>query len=207
MLLPQSSAFAALKNRLNSVSSVGYLHIAPRPYVPPPAVPPSSHSRQGSVADAVSSIQNPNPAPPSSSSRSSKVVAHDTHASASSSSVTTPSASNYDRPNRLGVKGREESIIRWDQLLEKFRSVQDRARRAQRLMNGGTLDDGPDLQGLRLTDNAGGGGDGSKDPARPAGPPVPQKDPAPPPAPKRSSGLGRQFGRLGGAVSGRTRKS
>ena len=31
MLLPQSSAFAALKNRLNSVSTIGYLHIAPRP--------------------------------------------------------------------------------------------------------------------------------------------------------------------------------
>ncbi|EWG43732.1 DNA repair and recombination protein RAD54 and RAD54-like protein [Fusarium verticillioides 7600] len=30
MLLPQSSAFAALKNRLNSVSSIGYLHAAPR---------------------------------------------------------------------------------------------------------------------------------------------------------------------------------
>ena len=29
MLLPQSSAFAALKNRLNSVSAIGYLHIAP----------------------------------------------------------------------------------------------------------------------------------------------------------------------------------
>ena len=194
MLLPQSSAFAALKNRLNSVSSVGYLHIAPRPYVSSSAVP-QSHSRQGSVAEVVSSIQNPVARPK---------VTHDTHAS-SSSSVTTPSSSNYDRPNRLGVKGREENIIRWDQLLEKFRSVQDRARRAQRLMNGGILDDGPDLHGLRLTDNA--GGDGLKDPARPAGPPVPQKDPAPPPAPKRTSGLGRQFGRLGGAVSGRTRKS
>ncbi len=33
MLLPQSSAFAALKNRLNSVSAIGFLHIAPRPYV------------------------------------------------------------------------------------------------------------------------------------------------------------------------------
>jgi vacuole morphology and inheritance protein 14 len=30
MLLPQSSAFAALKNRLNSVSSIGYLHTTPR---------------------------------------------------------------------------------------------------------------------------------------------------------------------------------
>ncbi|ROW00249.1 hypothetical protein VSDG_03438 [Cytospora chrysosperma] len=75
MLLPQSSAFAALKNRLNSVSSIGYLHIAPRP------------------------------------------------------------------SNRL--KGREEGIIRWGELLEKFRSVQERARRAQRL--GGDLDDRPTL--------------------------------------------------------------
>lgn len=33
MLLPQSSAFAALKNRLNSVSAIGYLHVAPRRYV------------------------------------------------------------------------------------------------------------------------------------------------------------------------------
>ncbi|KAK5119529.1 hypothetical protein LTR85_007629 [Meristemomyces frigidus] len=38
MLLPQSSAFAALKNRLNSVSAIGYLHIAPRG---PPTTPSS----------------------------------------------------------------------------------------------------------------------------------------------------------------------
>ena len=31
MLLPQSSAFAALKNRLNSVSPIGYLHVPSRP--------------------------------------------------------------------------------------------------------------------------------------------------------------------------------
>jgi vacuole morphology and inheritance protein 14 len=35
MLLPQSSAFAALKNRLNSVSSIGYLHVAPKGFVLP----------------------------------------------------------------------------------------------------------------------------------------------------------------------------
>lgn len=33
MLLPQSSAFAALKNRLNSVSNIGLLHPGPRGYV------------------------------------------------------------------------------------------------------------------------------------------------------------------------------
>ena len=31
MLLPQSAAFAALKNRLNSVSAIGYLHVPNRP--------------------------------------------------------------------------------------------------------------------------------------------------------------------------------
>ncbi|GME40798.1 Vacuole-associated enzyme activator complex component [Neofusicoccum parvum] len=76
MLLPQSSAFAALKNRLNSVSAIGYLHIAPR-------------------------------------------------------TAPTPTTSGFDRPNRL--KSREgEGGIKWQELLEKFKQVQERARRAQR---------------------------------------------------------------------------
>ena len=33
MLLPQSSAFATLRNRLNSISPIGYLHLFPRPYL------------------------------------------------------------------------------------------------------------------------------------------------------------------------------
>ena len=32
MLLPQSSAFISLRNRLNAVNSAGFLHIAPKPY-------------------------------------------------------------------------------------------------------------------------------------------------------------------------------
>ena len=35
MLLPQSSAFLSLRNRLNAVNSAGFLHIAPKSYVPP----------------------------------------------------------------------------------------------------------------------------------------------------------------------------
>ncbi|KAI5241293.1 ARM repeat-containing protein [Aureobasidium subglaciale] len=92
MLLPQSSAFAALKNRLNSVSAIGYLHIAPR------------------------------------------------------TAPTTPSVSTFDRPNRL--KSREDPGIKWSDLLEKFKSVQEKARRAQQrplrltsLPNGLTLPD------------------------------------------------------------------
>ncbi|KAK0713818.1 vacuolar protein 14 C-terminal Fig4p binding-domain-containing protein [Lasiosphaeria miniovina] len=149
MLLPQSSAFAALKNRLNSVSSIGYLHIAPRP------------------------------------------------------NATTPSASSFDRPNRL--KGRDDGIIRWNELLEKFRAVQERARRVQRL--GSDMDDGSSLgiSELRI-------GDGTMEPKTAKevrAPPVPVKDPpAPaPPTPKPRSGLGRQFGRLGGAVSGRGKRT
>ncbi|KAK4159640.1 vacuolar protein 14 C-terminal Fig4p binding-domain-containing protein [Cladorrhinum sp. PSN259] len=100
MLLPQSSAFAALKNRLNSVSSIGYLHIAPRPI------------------------------------------------------ATTPSVPSFDRPNRL--KGREDGIIRWNELLEKFKSVQERARRLQR----GDVDDGS----LGIGDLRMGGTDGAMEP-------------------------------------------
>lgn len=45
----------------------------------------------------------------------------------SSTPVTTNST--FDRPNRL--KSREESVIKWGELLEKFKSVQEKARRAQ----------------------------------------------------------------------------
>lgn len=193
MLLPQSSAFAALKNRLNSVSSIGFLHPGPRPYVSSSAIPgngPSSHSRQGSVVEAVSSFQSQTP----------RRSIHEAH-NLPISTVATSSTSGYDRPNRLG-KGREDGIIRWDQLLDKFKSVQEKARRAQRGMGGGSWDDGPDFGELRLGD-----GMGIKDSTRstPAGPPVPQKDPTSSAPPKRM-GLGRQFGRLGATVAGRGKR-
>ncbi|KAI1190405.1 vacuolar protein 14 C-terminal Fig4p binding-domain-containing protein [Nemania serpens] len=192
MLLPQSAAFAALKNRLNSVSSIGFLHAGPRPYVPLPATLGSAlspHLRQGSVTEALVAHRSHSP-------RSS---VHDTHWFLASSATPT-STPGYDRPNRLG-KGREDAIIRWEQLLEKFKSVQDRARRAQRLMGGGGFDDGADFGELRIGDNI-----GTKETTgrlSATGPPVPQKDPPPP---KRTS-LGRQFGRLGATVSGRGRRS
>ncbi|KAJ6440872.1 vacuole-associated enzyme activator complex component (Vac14) [Purpureocillium lavendulum] len=154
MLLPQSSAFAALKNRLNSVSSIGYLHVAPR------------------------------------------------------SASTSTSSSNYDRPNRL--KSREDGSIRWVELLEKFRSVQERARRVQRHSLEGEEVPTSGFGDLRMGDasleskakDTRGTGTG-------LAPPVPQKDVAPaiPVPPVKKSGLGRQFGRLGGAVSGKNRRN
>ncbi|OQD82551.1 hypothetical protein PENANT_c021G08705 [Penicillium antarcticum] len=76
MLLPQSSAFAALKNRLNSVSNIGFLHSGPR-----------------------------------------------------STAQTAPSS--FDRSSGPRLKTRDENTIRWVDLLDKFKSVQERARRSQ----------------------------------------------------------------------------
>jgi vacuole morphology and inheritance protein 14 len=119
------------------------------------------------------------------------------------STTATTSTSNYDRPNRL--KGREDGSIRWVELLEKFRSVQERARRMQRLNADG--EDAPQMgiSELRI-------GDGSSDTRGKESrgpPPVPHKDPVPaPPVPTtKRSGLGRQFGRLGGAVAGKNRRN
>ncbi|TDZ19755.1 Vacuole morphology and inheritance protein 14 [Colletotrichum orbiculare MAFF 240422] len=111
-------------------------------------------------------------------------------------------SSSYDRPNRL--KGRDDGIIRWNELLEKFRSVQERARRAQR-HSGETEDGRGSLSDVRLGEGA--DGKGLKETRNTSGPPVPVKDPAPPAAPttaKRTGGLGmRQIRNLGGAVRGK----
>lgn len=173
MLLPQSSAFAALKNRLNSVSAIGYLHIAPRAYV--------SQSSRSSVVETISSF--------SFHQRQKSIT--ETHNSSSTPSNAGPS--NFDRSSRL--KGRDEGGIRWNELLEKFRSVQEKARRAHRL--GGDLDDGLDGRvGEGLNTGT------LKDLTRLPGPPLPVKDTPVAPvaaANKSRTSLGK-FGRLGGGT-------
>ena len=93
MLLPQSSAFAALKNRLNSVSNIGLLQSGPRRY-----------------AFAIY--------------RDSKPVLTDPPSSAQT-------APPYDRPSGTRLKPRDENTIRWVDLLDKFKYVQERTRRSQ----------------------------------------------------------------------------
>lgn len=95
MLLPQSSAFAALKNRLNSVSAIGYLHSTPR------------------------------------------------------STPLNVQTSSFERSSRL--KGREENGIKWHDLLEKFRSVQERAKRLQRAAD--DIDDGLEMNAINSEGN------------------------------------------------------
>ncbi|KAG6152162.1 hypothetical protein E4U48_007097 [Claviceps purpurea] len=149
MLLPQSSAFAALKNRLNSVSSIGYIHVSPR------------------------------------------------------SATNSTSALSYDRPTRL--KGREDSGIKWIELLEKFRSVQERARRVQRHNLNGEETSAAEMAEYRTETSL---EHKNIDRSLVTGntPMVPAKDAISAPSVKRSS-LGRQFGRLGGAVSGKSKRS
>jgi len=107
MLLPQSSAFAALKNRLNSVSAIGYLHIAPRTstYVPTSS-PTLNHLRQKSSEVGQSSTPSGSSGVPS-----------------------------FERPNRL--KAREEGSVKWVELLDRFKATQEKARRSQRMASMG----------------------------------------------------------------------
>ncbi|KAJ5949379.1 hypothetical protein N7454_000963 [Penicillium verhagenii] len=93
MLLPQSSAFAALKNRLNSVSNIGFLHGGPRRY-----------EKNSRIQDKPK-LNGP--------------------------SSTAQVAPSYERPTGTRLKTREENNIRWVDMLDKFKVVQERARRSQ----------------------------------------------------------------------------
>lgn len=163
MLLPQSSAFAALKNRLNSVSAIGYLHIPPRTYV-------NSHVRQKS-----------------------------TETKFGSAPATTPAT--FDRPNRL--KPREEGAIRWAELLEKFKSVQEKARRANRLQN--QLEDGAPTPSATESVKDQVLPEVSKQSLRPSSAGSTTQRPPPGPLHKPKSSLGH-LGRLAGGVAGRKGK-
>ena len=165
MLLPQSSAFAALKNRLNSVSAIGYLHIAPRTYV--------SHVRQKSAEAKFGS--NPQ----------------------------TPTAA-FDRSNRL--KPREDGAIKWVELLDKFKSVQEKARRASRMQ--GQIDNGlPVPTSAEEESKQRAVPEVPKQPLRPASAGSATRGMPPPSGPlhKPKSSLGN-LGRFAGGVAGRKAK-
>ncbi|KAL2889066.1 Vacuole-associated enzyme activator complex component [Ceratocystis lukuohia] len=112
----------------------------------------------------------------------------------SSTSAPSSSSSSFDRSNRL--KGRDDNSIRWGELLEKFRSVQERSRRAQGRGGSGHEEAYPLGLGDPKVDPNVKSRDRSQNPqlgvGRDTGP-VPSA-----PAPKPKSGLGRQFGRLSG---------
>jgi vacuole morphology and inheritance protein 14 len=174
MLLPQSSAFAALKNRLNSVSAIGYLHIAPRTYVPQSNT--LNHLRQ----------------------KSSEV--------GTSSAPQGPSASGFERPNRL--KAKEEGSVKWAELLDRFKATQEKARRTQQHATMG--EDVPvGLETVQEKEPKGPSAIPLKNPSlrpnSPAGAMRPPVTPAAAQGQKPRAGLGN-LGRLAGGVAGRNRK-
>ncbi|KAL1989861.1 hypothetical protein VTN49DRAFT_7058 [Thermomyces lanuginosus] len=144
MLLPQSSAFAALKNRLNSVSNIALLH-SPRPPVAVGSAPPST----------------------------------------------------YDRPAGSRLKTREDSGIRWVELLDKFKYVQERAGRSQRAGARAFIDSDTagGANGLGLRHPPGATTPAAADPREKSLPEVPRGTP-------HAHGGGTNTGRDGAATGG-----
>jgi vacuole morphology and inheritance protein 14 len=113
-------------------------------------------------------------------------------------------SSNYERPNRL--KGREDGGIKWVELLDKFKSVQEKARRQlrQSLLKDDATAIGhfPDEKAPNLAEPTSvivqGRFSGSSSTVNAPTPP----QPAVSQSQKSKSGLGH-LGRLSGAVGGR----
>lgn len=171
MLLPQSSAFAALKNRLNSVSAIGYLHLAPRTYVSSSGF---NHLRQKSSEAGHISSQQSQP-------------------------------SGFERPTRLKTT-REETGVKWVELLEKFKSIQEKARRQRAAGLGEDLGvstmlekEKPALQELSLRGS-------NMRPGSAASITRPPQPPQPPPGHKPRSSLSNLGSRFAGGVAGRKLK-
>ncbi|EUC49837.1 hypothetical protein COCMIDRAFT_83492 [Bipolaris oryzae ATCC 44560] len=192
MLLPQSSAFAALKNRLNSVSAIGYLHIAPQrsssTYVHPSSSPTLNHLRQ----------------------KSSEAGAN----SSSGSGIASPGGaniSNFERSGRLkprDVLGGPEAgaTVKWTELLERFKQTQEKARRSQRMASMGEEEEVYEKMGPTVpTPSAPPKSVAGLRPGSPAGAMRPPPAPAPPgplPGHKPRSSLSN-LGRFAGGVAGR----
>jgi len=193
MLLPQSSAFAALKNRLNSVSAIGYLHIAPQrsssTYVHPSSSSPTlNHLRQ----------------------KSSEIGSN----SSSSSGITSsggPNIPTFERPGRLkprdGLGGADGGgSVKWSELLDRFKQTQEKARRSQRMASLGEEEEIQEKMGPTVpTPSAPPKSVAGLRPGSPAGamrpPPVPAPV-GPVPGHKPRSSLSN-LGRFAGGVAGR----
>jgi vacuole morphology and inheritance protein 14 len=193
MLLPQSSAFAALKNRLNSVSAIGYLHIAPQrsssTYVHPSSSSPTlNHLRQ----------------------KSSEVGSNSSSSSGIPSS-TGSNVSNFERPGRLkprdGLGGPEAGgSVKWTELLDRFKQTQEKARRTQRMASMGEEEEIQEKMGPRVpTPTAPPKSVAGLRPGSPAGAMRPPPQPAPlgPVQGHKPRSSLSNLGRFAGGVAGR----
>ena len=141
MLLPQSSAFAALKNRLNSVSAIGLLHTPPSTTFPfsrsattPALVHSTSASGSVGVSNVTGSLTSSSPALNTASSTPGA-------GPVGSGSGTTIYPSRLSKPRTTDpstLAHATDNVIRWTELLDKFRNTQEKQRRRnQALLRGG----------------------------------------------------------------------
>jgi vacuole morphology and inheritance protein 14 len=193
MLLPQSSAFAALKNRLNSVSAIGYLHIAPQrsssTYVHPSSSSPTlNHLRQ----------------------KSSEVGSNNSSSNSIPSSAAS-NVSNFERAGRLKPRdglgsGEAGGTVKWTELLDRFKQTQEKARRTQRMASMGEEEEEQEKMGPSVpTPTARPKSVTALRPGSPAGAMRPPPTPAPPgpvQGHKPRSSLSN-LGRFAGGVAGR----
>lgn len=135
MLLPQSSAFAALKNRLNSVSAIGLLHSP---------TPNSALASSGNIS-GIGARGNPSPL-----AHVSTTTTHGSSGSGASGASGTgagmagggPGGGGGVYSSRLGKPRSDplslsgsggEVVVKWPELMEKFRQTQEQARRRRQL--------------------------------------------------------------------------
>jgi hypothetical protein len=131
MLLPQSSAFAALKNRLNSVSAIGLLHT--------PASIPSSLDRGVGGRSTVAAGMPSTSSLPTQTLGAGSAVGVPGRLNRSSREVGSTSSSG----GGVGGAG-AQGDVRWPELLEKFRQTQEKARRRNERLLRGQSADGPE---------------------------------------------------------------
>lgn len=154
MLLPQSSAFAALKNRLNSVNAIALLHV-------PPPMPTSARTSYVSSPISSSTVQFPTSLDSSHHARQQSVEKGTPlpvtlpYGSLTSSlnSVAAGSGIPGSSTNTVGrLAARRETggltantnvagEVKWIELLDKFKSTQERARRRNEKLLRGEDDD------------------------------------------------------------------
>ncbi|KAE8225142.1 hypothetical protein CF319_g2078 [Tilletia indica] len=116
MLLPQSSAFVTLRNRLNAVSTMGFVHVVPRNTTSSSGGPGSTVQRGGS-----SSALGPGGGSGSGVGGGSSLM---------SSSAGGGGGSGGSNTSKLITGG--HSLVRWNELLSHFRAVQIKHERLRR---------------------------------------------------------------------------
>lgn len=120
MLLPQSSAFATLRNRLHAVNGLGQVALPPDP---------SSRPHSAYLSNASQASSGPAGAHANANMPSSSTTTSSSSSSSSSPASSSTPASRYSRSSATSSAAATTHNIPWKELLAHFRSVQMRHER------------------------------------------------------------------------------